>query len=163
MVAYSNKDALKKAFETGKMTYFSRSRQQLWTKGETSGHLQHLIRMRTDCDQDAILVTVKQIGAACHRDTYSCFGDRRFSLQELHEVLEERLRSNDPNSYTASLTDETLRGKIREEAQELIKAKTKNEMIWEAADVLYFVTALLAKEGLRIDDVFAELARRRRK
>ena len=162
MVAYSKKESLKKTFETGKMTYFSRSRQQLWTKGETSGHVQKFLRIRADCDQDAILVTVKQSGSACHRETYSCFGDRKFTLQELHGVLQERIQANTQGSYTASLTAETLRGKISEEAQELIEANTKDEIIWEAADLLYFTTVLLAKEGVSVDEVFAELARRRR-
>ena len=163
MVAYSTKDALKKAFDTGNMTYFSRSRQELWTKGETSGHTQKLIRMRADCDRDAVLATVKQTDAACHKDTYSCFGDRKFTLQELHEVLTERIASNDPKSYSASLSLEGIKAKILEEADEVVQAETKDEIIWEAADVFYFVTTLLAKNKISVDEVFAELARRRRK
>jgi phosphoribosyl-ATP pyrophosphohydrolase/phosphoribosyl-AMP cyclohydrolase len=131
MLAYSNKDSLKKAFDTGKMTYFSRSRNTLWTKGETSGHLQHLIRMRTDCDRDTILTTVEQTGVACHLESYSCFGDKRFSLHELYGAIEERIQTNDPESYSATLTDDLLREKIMEEAQEIIQAKTKDEIIWE--------------------------------
>ena len=163
MLAYSNKESLKKAFDTMKMTYFSRSRNTLWTKGETSGHLQHLIKMRPDCDRDAILATVEQTGVACHVGSYSCFGDKRFSLSELYKVIEEKIQTPAPESYTASLTDESLREKILEEARELTEAKTKDEIVWEAADVLYFLTVLLAKNGVTFNDVLAELARRRKK
>lgn len=163
MLAYCNKDALRKTFATNKMTYFSRSRNELWTKGETSGHIQQFIRMRTDCDQDALLSTVKQAGVACHLGRYSCFGDRRFSLQELYDVLEQRIQANVPKSYTASLSDEGVREKILEEAKEVVEAKTEDEIIWEAADVMYFLTVLLAKHNLTLDDVLAELARRRKK
>jgi phosphoribosyl-ATP pyrophosphohydrolase/phosphoribosyl-AMP cyclohydrolase len=163
MLAYSNKDSLNKAFDTEKMTYFSRSRNELWTKGETSGHVQDLIRMRTDCDRDTILATVKQTGAACHVGSYSCFGDKRFTLEELYEVIKERIRTNDPESYTATLTDEVLREKIAEEARELIEAEGKDQVIWETADMLYFLTVLLAKSGVTINDVVLELARRRKR
>ncbi len=158
MVAYSNQDSLRKAFDTGHMTYFSRSRQNLWTKGETSGHLQHLIRMRADCDKDAILATVRQIGMACHRDTYSCFGDRKFTLHELHELLTARMQANDP----ATLADETLRQNIVAQAQKCVNAGNRADVIGEAADMFYDLTALLAQRGVPLDDVLAELARRRK-
>ena len=145
------------------MTYFSRSRQELWTKGETSGHAQEFVKIRTDCDRDALLATVKQHAAACHTGLYSCFGDQHFSLYQLYDVLAQRIQANDPKSYTAQLTPELLREKILEEAQEVVEAKTPDEIIWEAADVFYFVTVLLAKHQVSVDDVLAELARRRKK
>ncbi len=163
MLGYSNQDSLRKTFESGKMTYFSRSRQKLWTKGETSGHTQEFVKIRTDCDRDALLATVKQHTAACHTGLYSCFGDQRFSLHQLYDVLAQRIQSQDPKSYTAQLTPELLREKILEEAQEVVEAKTTDEIIWEAADVFYFVTVLLAKHQISVDDVLAELARRRKK
>lgn len=163
MLAYSNRDSLQKTFESGNMCYFSRSRKSLWTKGETSCNFQKFVRFRSDCDSDALLATVEQTGNACHLETYSCFGDKKFSLHELYGVLSDRFENPVPGSYTAKLTDELVREKIMEEAQEVIEAKTRDEIIWEAADVIYFVTALLAKSNVTIEDVLNELRRRRRK
>lgn len=163
MVGYCNKDSIKKTFDIGKMCYFSRSRNKLWIKGETSQNFQNLIRLRTDCDHDAILALVKQENFACHTGSFSCFGDRKFSFYELHEVLKERLQNPSPKSYTASLTDDMLAEKILEEAQEVVEARERGHIIWEAADVMYFLTVLLAKQGIEIDEVLAELSRRRKK
>ena len=162
MLAYTSRDSLEKTFETGRMCYYSRSRQALWTKGETSGHTQELLRIRADCDRDALLATVRQQGVACHTESYSCFGDRRFGLTELHDVVKERIANPEPGSYTATLTDEKVREKVMEEALELVEARTRDELVWEAADVLYFVTVLLAREGIHVDDALRELRRRRR-
>jgi len=162
MLAYSNKDSLKEAFKNNKMTYFSRSKNRLWTKGESSNHFQEIIRMRTDCDKDSILCTVKQSGVACHTGSYSCFGDKSFSLFELYDVLKDRIDNPKPGSYTAKLDDKLLREKIMEEAEEVCEAKTKDEVIWEAADVIYFLTVLMAKNNVTYNDVIAELKRRRR-
>jgi phosphoribosyl-ATP pyrophosphohydrolase/phosphoribosyl-AMP cyclohydrolase len=162
MLAYSNKESLLKTFATGKAWYFSRSRGKLWMKGETSGNTQEFLKVRSDCDQDALVLTVRQKGLACHTGSYSCFGARKFSLQELHDVVRERMENRSPHSYTASLTKERLAAKIREEARELVEAAGSEAVIWEAADLFYFVTVLLAQNGASLGDVLKELKRRRR-
>ncbi len=163
MVAYANKEALQKTFETGNMWYFSRSRNELWMKGETSHNTQQFIKFRIDCDADTLLATVKQDGVACHLDQYSCFGGKKFSLNELYAVIKDRFENPHPESYTATLTDKKVREKFLEEAQEVIEAQSKDELIWEAADVLYFLSVLMAKEDVTFDDVLNELRRRRMK
>ena len=163
MLAYSNQESVKKIFETGKGWYFSRSREKLWMKGESSGNVQDFVKIRTDCDRDTLLLTVAQQGVACHTGNYSCFGDKQFSLQELFGVIQERFANPTPGSYTASLTEELVHEKIMEEAQEVIEARTEDEIVWEAADVLYFTLALLAKKQVPLDFVVNELRRRRRK
>jgi len=163
MLAYSNKASLKKVFDTDKMWYFSKSRQKLWMKGETSGNTQELLRIRTDCDKDTLLAVVKQKGAGCHTGSYSCFGEKQFSLDELYMIVKDRIKNPCPNSYTAKLTDDLLMKKILEEAQEVVECNTKNEIIWEVADILYFLIVLLAKKGVQIEDVLFELRRRRKK
>jgi phosphoribosyl-ATP pyrophosphohydrolase/phosphoribosyl-AMP cyclohydrolase len=163
MVGYGNKDSIKQTFESGKMCYFSRSRNKLWTKGETSQNFQNLIRLRADCDHDAVLATVQQENFACHTGSFTCFGDRKFSFYELYEVLADRIANPTPKSYTATLTDDKLAEKILEEAQEVVEAVERDHIIWEAADVMYFLTVLLAKKGIGIDEVLFELAGRRKK
>ena len=162
MVAYSNKESLKKTFETGNMCYFSRSREKLWMKGETSKNTQKVLKIRTDCDQDTLLAVVKQKGAACHLGNYSCFGDKEFSLNELYDIIRNRIEKPAPESYTATLNEKRLKDKIMEEAGELIEAKDEEEIIWEAADLLYFLTVLLAKNNIEIKDALDELRRRKK-
>ncbi len=161
MLAYSNKNSLKKAFETGNMCYYSRSRKKLWMKGETSKNTQELLKIRTDCDQDTLLATVRQKGVACHLGSYSCFNGKEFNLEDLYDVVKDRIKKPVKGSYTATLTTKKLKEKLIEETGEIIEAKEKNEIIWEAADVLYFLTVLLAKNNIKISDVIEELGRRR--
>jgi phosphoribosyl-ATP pyrophosphohydrolase/phosphoribosyl-AMP cyclohydrolase len=162
MLAYSSRESLEKTFATDNAWYFSRSRGKLWMKGETSGHVQEFLRVRTDCDGDALLLTVAQTGPACHTGNYSCFGNKRFSLEELYSVVEDRFRNPVPDSYTAQLTGSKVAKKIREESEELIEAGETKDIIWEAADLLYFLTVLLAQNGITFADVLNELRRRRR-
>lgn len=164
MLAYVSRESLRKTFDSGLMTYFSRSRRALWTKGETSGNRQVLLRLRADCDRDALLATVEQTGGACHTGSYSCFGAKQFTHEDLYRVIRERLETAPPGSYTAKLKDDgLLKAKIMEEAQEVIEAQRREDIVWEAADVLYFLTVLLARNDIGVQEVIDELYRRRRK
>lgn len=164
MMGYSNKEAFEKSFETGKLTFFSRTRNTLWTKGETSGHFLELKKVRADCDRDTVLATVNNIGGACHTGSYTCFGsdpDERSSMERLYSTIAERFANPRPGSYTATLNDKRVREKVMEEAEELCdEAETKEDVIWEAADLLYFVSVLLYKEGVDWKDVYDELDKR---
>jgi phosphoribosyl-ATP pyrophosphohydrolase/phosphoribosyl-AMP cyclohydrolase len=105
---------------------------------------------------------VKQKDVACHTGSYSCFGDQDFTLQELFEVVHERLQNPSPGSYTAKLTGQRLKEKLMEEAREVIEAQSRDDIIWEAADVLYFLTVLLARNNIEFGEVLHELRRRRK-
>jgi len=162
MLAFSSPESLRAALTEGRMCYYSRSRGRLWFKGETSGNSQALVRLRADCDADALLATVRQRGVPCHLGLETCFGDRPFLLADLQAVVEDRLRRPTARSYTAGLDDDRLAEKIREEAGELNRASSRDEVVWEAADLLYFMTVRLARSGVPFGDVFRELGRRRR-
>ena len=164
MLAWVSPESLKMTFESGRATYFSRSRQTLWIKGESSGNYQNWLKARVDCDGDTVLLVVSQIGTgACHKGNYSCFGSRDFRLEDLYSVVKDRLIHPVPDSYTASLNDKTVRAKILEEAGELVAARNRNEIIWETADLIYFIFVLLAREQIDLHEVLNELRRRRRK
>lgn len=166
MMGYSNKEALEKTFELGKLTFFSRTRNTLWTKGETSGHFLELVKMRADCDRDTILATVIPHGGVCHTGSFNCFSseaDEKSSMERLYGTIAERFANPRPGSYTATLNDKRVREKILEEAEELTEAEGKDEVIWEAADLLYFASVLMYKEGITWQDVYSELDRRHKK
>ncbi len=163
MMGYANKEAFDKTFETKKLTFWSRTRNCLWTKGETSGHFLEVQKMRVDCDRDTVLATVVPHGGACHTGSWSCFGaepDEKSSLERLYSVIKERFANPRPGSYTATLDGKRVREKIEEESEELCEAEGKDEVTWEAADLLYFVSVLMYKEGVNWKDVLDELDRR---
>jgi len=163
MLAWSDRESLAHTFANGLMHYHSRSRGRLWRKGESSGNEQELVRLRVDCDNDSLLAVVRQKGAACHYGDYSCFGPRPFSLGQLQEIVRERLANPRPGSYTASLDRPALAEKIMEEAAELIAEQNPAEITWEAADLLYFTLSWLTRHHVSLDEVIAELRRRRKK
>jgi phosphoribosyl-ATP pyrophosphohydrolase len=156
------------SLECGRGVYYSRSRQGLWRKGDTSGHYQTLHRLDVDCDGDALRFTVTQRGddvaAFCHLNTLTCWGEP-CGLRQLEGTLKERLKSAPEGSYTKRLFDDEilLRDKLVEEAQELSEADTKEHVAEELADVLYFAMTKAVKAGVSIDDAVAELDRRTRK
>jgi len=164
MTGFTDAQALAETFKRGLVCLHSRSRNKLWMKGETSSNTLKLVRLRADCDRDAILATAQPAGPVCHTGAWSCFDtNRTFSGDLLHDIISERFRNPVSGSYTASLDDELVREKIKEEAKELCDAKTRDEIIWEAADLLYFSTALLAREGVSVQEIRDELDRRHKK
>ncbi len=163
MTGFADQEAVAQSFERGNLCFHSRSRNKLWMKGETSGNTLSLVRLRADCDRDALLATVRPSGPTCHTGNWSCFGDQRYSWELLQTIIDERFRNPTPGSYTASLDDERVREKVMEEAEEVCTAKTHAEVVWEVADLLYFTTVLMSREGVRVDEVLAELDRRHKK
>ncbi len=173
MLAYMNAESLEISLKEGMTCFYSRSRQELWRKGETSGNRQHIMSIRTDCDCDTLLVDVVKDGPACHTGSESCFfnvidekEDESFSYEGLYKMLLGRKLEKKEGSYTTYLfekgTDKILK-KVGEECTEVIiaaKAQDKEETVYEIADLLYHVTVLMIDAGISLDDVTAELAKR---
>lgn len=164
MLGYANKEAFEKSFDTGRLTFFSRTKNRLWTKGEESHHYLDLIKMRADCDRDTVLATVFPNGGVCHTGSYTCFNaepDAKSNLERLYATIAERFANPRPGSYTATLDAKRVREKVMEEAEELTdEAESREDVIWEAADLIYFVSVLMYKEGVTWQDVYDELDRR---
>ncbi|MCR5404838.1 MAG: bifunctional phosphoribosyl-AMP cyclohydrolase/phosphoribosyl-ATP diphosphatase HisIE [Butyrivibrio sp.] len=177
MLAYMNEEAYNKTLQTGKMTYFSRSRQSLWLKGETSSHFQYVKSLTADCDLDTILAKVKQVGAACHTGSYSCFFNEiakkdydeknpQRVLDSVYEVIKDRKEHPREGSYTNYLyskgIDKILK-KVGEEATEMVIAAKNpgdNEVIYEMSDFLYHMMVLMAVKNVSWEDITDELSRR---
>ena len=164
MTGFTDKEALAETFKRGNVCFHSRSRNKLWMKGETSGNTLKLVKLRADCDRDALLAIAEPAGHVCHTGAWSCFSaNRKYTWELLQGIIAERFRSPTPGSYTAALNDELMREKIMEEAKELCTAKTHDEVVWEAADLLYFATVLMTRAGVTVSEVFDELDRRHKK
>ncbi len=173
-VAYMNRESLKISIEKGLTCFWSRSRQELWLKGETSGNYQHIVSITADCDRDALTVLVEPDGPACHLGTKSCFNDpvyesdklQNFSLEGLYKLLEGRKAEMPEGSYTTYLFEKGLDKilkKIGEESTEVIiagKAKDKKETIYEIADLAYHVMVLMVESGISVEEIHRELASR---
>ena len=171
MLAYMNDESIEQTKKTGYMHYWSRSRDALWKKGETSGNIQKVIELMTDCDGDAMLARVEQTGNACHTGTYSCFSKEPIPPSDivsgLWKVFDERKASQSDSSYTVKLmrNRNLLLKKIAEESSEVIiaaKDKERKEIVYEAADLLYHLMVLLYDEGISMQDIYKELEGRRK-
>ena len=168
MLGYMNREAYDKTLSTGKVTFWSRSRNCLWTKGETSGNLLNLVSIKSDCDNDTLLVRVNPTGPACHLGTDTCWGETNDAnpllfLTELQDFINKRHEVMPEGSYTTSLFKDGLNRmaqKVGEEALEaVIEATngTNERLIYEASDMFYHLIVLLTSKGLRIEDIAKEL------
>ena len=168
MLGYMNEEAYQKTLEIGKVTFFSRSKNRLWTKGEESGNYLLLQSMKLDCDRDTILIQAKPVGPTCHKGTISCFGEQFEGsyLHVLEERIKERLENGDENSYTRKLFNRGINKmaqKVGEEAVELvIEAKDNEAELFkgEAADLMYHYLLLLQAKGFYLKDIEAVLQER---
>lgn len=169
MLGYMNKEAYDKTIETQKVTFFSRSRQCLWTKGETSGNFLNLVSIQVDCDNDTLLVKAHPDGPTCHTGTDTCWGEKNDAnpllfLTFLQDFIEKRHQEMPEGSYTTSLFKDGLNRmaqKVGEEALEAVIEAcngTNERLVYEGADMLYHLIVLLTSKGLRIEDLASELA-----
>ena len=173
-LAYMNRESLKISMDEKKTCFWSRSRQELWRKGETSGNYQHIVKITADCDRDALTVLVKKDGPACHLGTDSCFNDELFtsdeisdfSMQGLMTLIAGRKTEKKEGSYTTYLFEkgiDKILKKVGEESTEVIiagKANDKKETIYEIADLAYHVMVLMIEMGISLEDIFDELSSR---
>jgi phosphoribosyl-ATP pyrophosphohydrolase/phosphoribosyl-AMP cyclohydrolase len=169
MLGYMDRAALQLTLETGRVTFFSRSRQRLWTKGESSGHFLALVSIESDCDQDSLLVQARPQGPTCHLQRASCFADAPAAyLAELDQLIASRERERPPASYTTGLFESGLRRmaqKVGEEGVETSLAALVEDdaaLLGESADLIFHLTVLLRARGLALADAVAVLAQRRR-
>ena len=175
MMAYANQEAYDKMLETKKVHFFSRSRQKLWMKGETSGNVQDIVSIQTDCDSDCLLVRVRQTGVACHLNRPSCFADvvegdvkpTAAIIPELWRVIKDRKKNPPEGSYTASLfknEDKRLKKLVEEAAEVVLAAKgtDKKMQAWEVADLIYHLLVVIEGADIPMEEVYRILSERRK-
>ena len=170
MLGYMNAESVAKTNETGLVTFYSRSRKTLWTKGETSGNTLALVSMNVDCDKDTVLVKARPSGPTCHEGTVSCFGDEGADgvgfLSYLETLIEGRKTADPESSYTAQLLQGPLRRAAQKVGEEGVEtalaavAETDDKLVSEAADLFYHTLVLLAAKDVKLDAVIGELKRR---
>ena len=172
MLAYMNEESLKISIDEGKTCFYSRSRNELWRKGATSGNTQEIVSIKTDCDRDTLLIDVIKNGPACHTGSESCFfndiksGDEVFSYEGLYKMLLDRKLNKKEGSYTTYLFEkgiDKILKKVGEECTEVIigaKGGDKAEAVFEIADLIYHITVMMIEMGISLDEVTTELAKR---
>lgn len=171
MLGFMNEQAYQTTQETGKVTFFSRTRNCLWTKGETSGHFLHVVSVMVDCDNDTLLVKARPEGAVCHTGQDTCFGESNeqeplMFLKYLQDFIERRYKEMPEGSYTTSLFRDGINRmaqKVGEEAVETVIEATNgtdDRLVYEASDLIYHLIVLLTSKGLRIEDLAKELKKR---
>ena len=166
MLGFMNKEALEKTLSEGRVTFFSRGKNRLWQKGETSGNFLKVVEIKVDCDSDSLLILAKPEGPTCHTGTESCFGKSKFDLTQLFKLIKERKMKMPENSYTSSLFSDGLDkiiAKIEEEAGEVVRAaksEGKQRLVEESCDLFYHLFVLLNNEDITIADIKKELNNR---
>jgi phosphoribosyl-ATP pyrophosphohydrolase/phosphoribosyl-AMP cyclohydrolase len=170
MMGYMNREAYDITVETGKVTFFSRTKQRLWTKGEESGNFLYVVSLKEDCDKDTLLVKVNPAGPVCHTGTDTCWGEKNeeevMFLKQLQDFIDKRHEEMPENSYTTSLFQSgvnRMAQKVGEEAVEMIIEATNGtdeRMVYEGSDLLYHLIVLLSSKGYRIEDLVRELKER---
>lgn len=167
MLGYMNKEAYDKTIETGKVTFFSRTKNRLWTKGEESGNFLNVVSVKSDCDDDTLLIKVNPVGPVCHTGSDTCWGEKNENdmmfLKQLQDFIDNRKKEMPEKSYTTSLFESGINKmaqKVGEEAVEMIIEATNGtdeRMIYEGSDMLYHLIVMLTSKGYRIEDLVREL------
>lgn len=170
MLGFMNEEAYQATVESGKVTFYSRTKQRLWTKGETSGHFLHVVNILSDCDNDTLLIKANPVGPACHTGAETCFGESNkdgfFFLQYLQDFITRRFKEKPEGSYTTSLFNKgvnRMAQKVGEEAVETVIEATNGtdeNFIYEASDLIYHLIVLLTSKGFSIEDLAKELKKR---